>query len=223
MFSEINGQRLMPYGALEHESISQTERLLIQENLLLRQSCQQLMHQMDQLAREKDLVDTQYHTFHLLYFQLKHDRNRIARQLTSAQRELEHLRRAQVLTNHIALGHHPLEAYRRRQPSYYRSLKTSGHGSAAANIRHSSRRFRRTQSAKYTSSDQFSSKSTYKRFDTLNEYMPSPTPVIEQQPWQPMINQVPVNEVNVDEESNYNNNPLLPNESCQHPHEVHPS
>ncbi|KAH9410126.1 Disks large 5 [Tyrophagus putrescentiae] len=139
-------------------TISQTERLLIQENLLLRQSCQQLMVQVDQLNRNRDYLNTQFTTFHLLYVQQKQDRARLARQLTSTQRELEHLKRAQVNGN----------------------ARSSANGRGGPG----NRSWRRTQSAKYHGSggststiDQQESaaaqakptSSTYRRYDELNE------------------------------------------------------
>ncbi len=164
-------QQLLP-------SISQTERLLIQENLLLRQSCQQLMVQVDQLNRNRDYLNTQFTTFHLLYVQQKQDRARLARQLTSTQRELEHLKRAQVLANSVALGHHPVQLEsstlpgRRRPPPHHHNYhhhqlnnnSANGHhnhhnsffyrslkvnGSSGKSARSTSRPWRRTQSAKY--------------------------------------------------------------------------
>ena len=108
-------------------TISQTERLLIQENLLLRQSCQQLMVQVDQLNRNRDYLNTQFTTFHLLYVQQKQDRARLARQLTSTQRELEHLKRAQVLANSVALGHHPIESGTLPMPTRRRQQQQQQH------------------------------------------------------------------------------------------------
>ncbi|KAI2799753.1 Disks large 5 [Blomia tropicalis] len=140
-------------------------------------SIEQLMAHLIQLERERDHLSTELHMTQLLFRQMKHDRNRIARQLATTQRDLEHLKRSQATFK--ALGHHDYDSFRRRQKRYNRWIsKQSLNGSSELIIGHkkSSKRKKKRKNNSINNgivSNDYNClplpiRSSYRQFDTLN-------------------------------------------------------